>query len=147
VSILCQDDAFKELLHHYRTIVDAAYGDMHEDMAGMSRDAVNLIRDRMEDEPAEIPTTQLLDIAKMGADRTGHGPATQNTHLHIHAGLAQRLEAARKRVARMKDVTPVVPEGDTGLLGAPEGAEAPDKASGTGPANGADGGRTKEDEG
>ena len=36
------------------------------------------------------------------ADRTGFGPATKSTHLHLHANLAEKLEAARKRVEVMR---------------------------------------------
>ena len=124
VHMLMQDGAFKELVEHYRIVPDAIYADLHQRLSGLAVDAADEIDRRMvmdanreEGEPASISTGQLLNIVTIGADRTGFGPATKSTHLHIHAGLAARLDAARKRVAQLRDITP-------------------DKASGPGQANG-----------
>jgi hypothetical protein len=108
VSILKDDPAFKELVKFYTETVDAAYAGMHETLAGMSLDAALLLRERMEDTPEKMKTAELLEVAKLGADRTGHGPSsTQKVDVHI--GIGDRLEAARKRIAerdRMIDITP-----------------------------------------
>ncbi len=125
VSILIADEAFKDLLEHYRTVPEAAYADLHQRLAGMSIDAADEIsrrmdedREREEGDSPQLSTGQLMNILTIGADRTGYGPATKATHVHLHAGLAQRLEMARKRVAELRDITP------------------PDEASGPGQANG-----------
>lgn len=124
VHMLLQDEAFKELVEHYRIIPDAVYADLHQRLSGLSIDAADEIDRRMvedanrdEGEAPAISTSQLLNIVTIGADRTGFGPATKSTHIHIHAGLAARLDAARKRVAQLRDITP-------------------EKASGPGQANG-----------
>lgn len=126
VSILQADAAFKDLIEHYRAIPDAMYADLHQRLSGMSIDAADEITRRMEEdanrdegEQPQMSTGQLLNILTIGADRTGYGPATKSTHVHLHGGLAVRLEAARKRVAKMLDITP-------------------DNVSGTGSANGVD---------
>lgn len=102
VSILMGDKAFVELVTHYRKIPEAAFADMHERLAGLGTDAVEELRRRVEDQPEEVSTGQLLSIVTTAADRTGFGPQTKNLSLHVHANLADRLTAARKRVQAAK---------------------------------------------
>lgn len=107
IAILKADPTFRELVEFYRKEVDTAYVDLHEQLAGMAKDAIIVMRERLEDAPEELSDTKLLEMIKLGADRTGHGPSsTQNVNVHV--GLAEKLEAARKRVAERKmiDVTP-----------------------------------------
>lgn len=107
VSILQNDPAFRELVAFYREKVVEAYGDMHEQLAGMSMDAVVLIRERMEDQGDAIGLTTLVELAKMGADRTGHGPKS-TSDVNVNVNLASRLEEARKRLkSRTLELTAV----------------------------------------
>lgn len=103
ISILQADPTFKELVAFYRANVESKYADLHDRLAGMAVDAADILRDRMEDNPDELGDGTLLEVVKMGADRTGHGPSS--TNVQVNVGLAGRLEAARKRVALI-DVTP-----------------------------------------
>lgn len=98
VSILKNDAAFKELLNFYREGVDVAYAGLHEKLSGLASTALDELQDRMEDEPEKVSIGQLIELAKMGADRTGHGPQSSSTNLNVNVDLANRLEAARKRV-------------------------------------------------
>ena len=109
VGMLMRDTSFLELVEHYRTIPDALHADLHERLFGMSIDAADEITRRMEDDAnreegvdPKISLGQLREIVVVGADRTGFGPATKSTHLHLHANLAEKLDAARKRVALMR---------------------------------------------
>ena len=106
VSMLLADNSFKELVEHYRQLPDAHYADVAERLAGMSVDAIEELRRRLEEEPEELGTNQLVEITKLGADRTGYGPQSASLNVHVHSGLAEKLEAARKRVAKMRDITP-----------------------------------------
>lgn len=106
VSILKGDPTFKALVDFYREKVDAAYVGLHDTLAGMSLDAALVLRERLEDEPDKLKVDQLLDIVKMGADRTGHGPS-QKIEKNVNINLANRLEEARRRVReRIIDITP-----------------------------------------
>lgn len=111
VSILKGDPAFQELLAFYREDTDRAYRDMHERLAGLSRDAVDELHARLEEdmeaEEKKIGIGHLLEIAKMGADRTGHGPQSSQT-VNVNVGIAARLEAARRRVADRQASTAVI---------------------------------------
>ena len=104
VSILKADPAFQELLAFYRQNVTDKYLDMHGVLAGLSLDAAMELRERLEaDTQAEDKTLsvgQLIELTKMGADRTGYGP--QSSQLNVNVDLAGRLEAARKRVEQRR---------------------------------------------
>ncbi len=115
VSILQGDPTFQELLVFYRENVDAKYAQLHETLAGLSVDAAIELRERLENAPEDLTPGQLIEITKMAADRTGHGPST-TANVNINVGIAKRMEEARRRVAarRHSDVLDleVIPNGD-----------------------------------
>jgi hypothetical protein len=106
ISILKSDPTFRELVSYYERVVEDVYIETHARLAGISNTALDIINERMEDDPEKISMGQLIEVAKLGADRTGHGPtSTQNTNVNI--GFASRLEEARNRArTRMLDITP-----------------------------------------
>jgi hypothetical protein len=109
VSILKADPTFQDLVAFYREKVDAAYVDMHSTLAGLSLDAAQELRDRLEEEPEKISVGQLLEITKLGADRTGFGPkSTQDVNVNV--GLADRMQAARERAEARRRVIDITPE-------------------------------------
>jgi hypothetical protein len=75
---------------------------MYEKLAGMSSEAADLLRERMEEFPEEIADGTLLDMVKIGADRSGHGP--QSTNVNVNVNIADRLNAARKRIEATKQI-------------------------------------------
>jgi len=101
VSILQADPAFQELLAFYRQSVDTKYLDMHGVLAGLSLDAAMELRERLETdieaEEKKVSVGQLIELTKLGADRTGFGP--QSSQVNVNVDLAGRLQAARERVA------------------------------------------------
>lgn len=106
VSVLKADPTFQALLKFYRDAVEPHYADLHERLSGLSIDAVEELRGRLEDEPESVSTALLLDIATKGADRTGFGPTS--TQVSLTANLGDKLKLARERVRerRLKDITP-----------------------------------------
>lgn len=102
VSILLNDPTFKQLVEFYRKETQGIYRDMHEQMASLGVDAVAELQDRLETNPDSFETRDLLDVAKVMADRTGFGPTAKSVNLNINATLADRLAEARK-AARMDD--------------------------------------------
>ena len=112
VSVLQGDPAFKELIEFYRAKVDDAFDVTVEHMAGLTRDAILELRDRLEEAPDVFTNKELRELAATFADRSGHGPTSkQETNININLG--ERLEVARKRAlaARLdlaRDITPSV---------------------------------------
>lgn len=99
VSILKSDPAFKELLNFYRKDLDNTYRTLHEKLAGVASDAVDELSERLEEAPETLTTGQLMEVVKLGADRTGHGPSSSTTNVNVNVDMASKLEAARRRVA------------------------------------------------
>jgi len=106
VSILQADRAFKELIEFYRDADNERYVEHKVALAELGLDAVEEIRERLEDASDEVSLGQLMEIAKMALDRSGFGPSTK-TEVDVRVGLADRMTEARKRVAAMRDVTPI----------------------------------------
>lgn len=108
VSILQADPAFQELLEFYRQDVTTKYLDMHGVLAGLSLDAATELRERlegdMETDEKKISVGQLIELTKLGADRTGFGP--QSSQVNVNVDLAGRLQAARERVAMRRLMSP-----------------------------------------
>lgn len=102
ISILQDDPLFKDLVTFYKKDVDAQYLDMHERIAGLSVDALEELRQRLEEEPDSFSNGMLLDIMTKTADRSGNGPTSTSTQVNVNVNLADRLEAARKRVAEYR---------------------------------------------
>lgn len=105
VSILLSDPAFSELVEHYRKELAARYFDGHQVMAELHIDAAEELRERLEEAPEEFTAGQLMELLRSTADRTGLGPSTKQ-EVNVKIGLADRVAAARERVAKMRDVTP-----------------------------------------
>jgi hypothetical protein len=88
ISILKSDPTFKELLEFYRERTEAVFIDVVERLKLLSLDAVQELSDRLHDAGATIKTGDLIEIAKFGADRSGHGPLTK----HLEANLVLSAE-------------------------------------------------------
>lgn len=101
ISMIMDDPTFRELVNHYQADVQAQYIGMHERLAGLAEDAVEELRGRLEDDPGSIGISALIEMVKVGADRTGHGPQSNQT-VNVNIGIADRLAEARRRVAEAR---------------------------------------------
>ena len=70
VSILKNSPAFQELLALYRGEVTREFATVLDHMAGISRDALVILRDRMEDNEDRFSNNELMKIAVDFTDRT-----------------------------------------------------------------------------
>jgi hypothetical protein len=97
ISMLKDDPAFSNLVKFYQESKDQIFETMYEKLAGMSSEAADILRDRMEEQPDQLTDNTLVDLVKVGADRSGYGP--QSTNVNVNVNIADRLNAARKRLA------------------------------------------------
>jgi hypothetical protein len=111
VSILLSDPTFEELVAHYADLRKERYFDGLQVMAELHMDAVEEIRDRLENEPEEFTIGQLMELTKLTADRTGKGPSTK-TEVDVKVGLADRLQAGYARALAALGMRDVTPKGD-----------------------------------
>lgn len=96
ISILKSSPAFQELVAFYRESVDRQFVGVLDHMAGLSRDALLEIRDRLEDSPDAFSNKELLAIVNDMADRTG-APRKKEVEQTVTHNLGDRLEQARAR--------------------------------------------------
>jgi hypothetical protein len=108
VVILKNDPTFQNLIKLYQRDANTAAELFREEMGRAGLGAWKELNRRIEEEPEELGTTILKELAVAASDRLGHGPSS--TQVNVNVGLAARVEAGRKRVEahRMKDVTPEV---------------------------------------
>ena len=79
---LKHDPAFCELVTHYQGQVEDLYIDTHRRLAGFTNDAMEVLHERLLEEPQKIKTSDLKDLLTLGLDRTGFGPkSTVNTNI------------------------------------------------------------------
>lgn len=103
ISILKADPSFQELVSFYRSEKDLRDADVMARLSNLTLSAVSLLEDRLENDPDEIRTRELLDIATAGLDRSGHGPSSklQVTNLTLSKEDMEKLALS----AQEKNVT------------------------------------------
>jgi hypothetical protein len=94
ISILKADPTFVNLLEFYHDNVEQRFMDTIDAVAGMTRDAIMEMWDRIETEPEKIRYDQLLATAHLGLDRIGHGPSA--TNVQVNMDMAARMNMARR---------------------------------------------------
>jgi len=96
LSVIQQSPAFKELVSLYKREVDIEFGSVLETLAGLSKEALSEISDRLEEEPEQFSLKDLRETAAMGLNRTGF-PEAKSLETNLNVNFGTRLEAARKR--------------------------------------------------
>lgn len=96
VSVLKSDPAFSELVSFYREKVDVAFAETMDQLAGLNRDALLELRERIENEPEKFSNEELRKLLETSLDRSGYGP-THKQETTVNISLSEKLESARKR--------------------------------------------------
>lgn len=89
ISILLTDPLFITLVDEYRAEMKLAFADLAERMTNISLDAIEILHERLQDNPEAFSSDTLLDVVKAMADRTGHGPG-QNINVKHSADFIDR---------------------------------------------------------
>lgn len=96
ISVLKSSPAMQELINLYREDLEAEFTPIVETLIGVSKDALNRIRERLEEEGEKIPIRDLISTFEMGADRIGY-PRAKDVNTNINVNIGERLDAARRR--------------------------------------------------
>lgn len=104
LSVLLNAPAMRELVEMYRIQNGAAAEVIGERLKTVGLKAIDKIEDKLEAE--DLNAFELATIAKLGLDRSGHGPSStqhtiQETHLVDHAELARLNKEALQRSAEV----------------------------------------------
>lgn len=125
LSVLLGSPAMQELITLYRSNYIASSELMTERLHSLAGKAVDELHARMEETPGEIDVHALIAAAKLGLDRSGHGPTShqnirEEKHIFDHAELVSRDRAARNESKSRVVAPPALP--------APADAEADTEA-------------------
>jgi hypothetical protein len=82
ISVLKADPAFKELLAHYMKAGEAVNFDIRSRLEHLALDSIEVLQDRLDTEPEEFSAKELMDMAEMSMDRTGHGKSSTVRTVH-----------------------------------------------------------------
>lgn len=109
VSVLKRDPAFAELISFYRSSVDTEFAATMAQIAGLSKDILLELRERLENEPEGFTNRDLQGLLRDALDRSGYGPTS--TQVNLNADLGTKINEARQRakaarLAQIRDVTP-----------------------------------------
>jgi hypothetical protein len=89
INSLSRDPAFTALVADYQNEAKSVFADLAERMNDLSLDAIEILHERLQDNPEGFTIPVLLDLVKTFADRTGHGP-NQEVHLKMSTDLVDR---------------------------------------------------------
>lgn len=98
VSSLKADKTFQRLIAHYERELAPTFQIVGERLADLADGSLAVLADRLEDAPENFTVKELIEMAKLGADRSGFGP-TSTTKTEITLDYGDRMAAARARIA------------------------------------------------
>lgn len=96
LSVLQNSPAMRDLIQLYRKEVDAEFSQVFTQMRNLSADALGELQDRLETDPDDFSANQLMALAELALDRTGH-PRVKEHKSEVTVNLGDRLDAARER--------------------------------------------------
>lgn len=82
ISVLRADPAFQELLSHYENAEQEAWADVRKKAALVGMTAVEVLQDRLLENPDRVSTKDLVQVVQSGLDYGGHKPAQRSENLH-----------------------------------------------------------------
>ena len=77
ICILKKDPMFAELVSHYSAQRDASAVDMSARLRALALTSVEVMQERLEDDPDSMTMKELSTLAELGLDRTGFGKTTK----------------------------------------------------------------------
>lgn len=101
ISILKRDPSFRALIDTFAKLEDGLQADFMERTTTLTLTAINNLQEALEDDANPLPASMQLEIAKFGADRTGHAPTQKTFNVNANVDLGSRMSEARKRLAQV----------------------------------------------
>ena len=73
-----QDRSFKELVKYYGEQVQEVFVNVHERLAGLGLNTIEELQERLAEHPERFSHRELMELAELCFDRSGHGPTSTN---------------------------------------------------------------------
>ncbi len=104
LSILKNDPAFCELIEHYAQMEEQRQEDLAEKIKMVGTTALEILLERLDESPEDIPINQLMEIAANCFDRSGHG---------VQSKVDKRVLSATLDSETLAEIKTLVHKGDT----------------------------------
>jgi len=101
ISTLLQAPAMVQLVEHYRSNGNAAAQHIGENLRVVAGMSLERLREKVEMD--QLSNNELLAAAKLGYDRSGHGPSSSLHAIHEHHLVPPEEIAARHAAAKLRD--------------------------------------------
>lgn len=110
-----QDRAFRELVKYYQQQVGEVYVNVHERLAGLGLNTVEELQERLAVRPETFANRELMELAELCFDRSGHGPTSTNRAV-LAVLTSEDIERLKGEVARRQTGT-ITQVGGGAILG------------------------------
>lgn len=110
VSVLQTDPSFKALIEFYRAQREEQFIGAARKLAQVAETSLDILQDRLEDEPDKIGTGQLLAIIQTSTDRIGLGPTQKHEHLHAHLSSEDIAKLKREVLGSSAKLVELLPQ-------------------------------------
>jgi hypothetical protein len=135
ICILKKDPMVKELIAHYMGLRDRIVTDVGGRLESLSVTALEIIQERMLDDPDSLTMKDLQGVAELSLDRSGHGKQSVVANVNVSVQTLSAIKSQIEREHRGRvlsrsselevvdaDFTPVVhPEGEETAEGGASG--------------------------
>lgn len=83
ISILLNDPAFTDIVEAYKKDMKTLFVDVQDRLNGLTIDALDILKERLDEAAEGFTNNQLLEVLKQTADRSGNGPTSTTKHDHL----------------------------------------------------------------
>lgn len=108
ISVLKQNPAMIQLVEFYRSPKGETAKLIGEQLRTVANMSLEIAQNRLENDPDKITITELTGLAKLGFDRSGHGPQSTVHNVTEHRIVAAEELIELNREARRRDSAKIV---------------------------------------
>jgi hypothetical protein len=124
ISVLKNNPSMIELVNFYRSPKGETAKVIGENLRTVASMSLEIAQKRLENDPDKITISELTGLAKLGFDRSGHGPQSTVHNVTEHRLVATEELIALNKEARRRDSAKIVdPSTVRNLLPAPQEIE------------------------
>lgn len=111
ISTIQGDPAMNDLIAYYKTQVEEIFIDVHSRLAALGLTTIEELQARITENPNDFSARELMELATLTLDRSGHGPTAKVKHDHnftISSDTIARIkaESAERTQGTVRSIDP-----------------------------------------
>jgi len=120
ISVLKSDPQFQELVEHYKELESEAHtlsrADFHQRLASLGFDSIEVLHQKIVENPDSISAGELIKVVEAVADRTGHGKTSTVNNNNVTTTLTASELADLREAQAAREANTLAPENRSALL-------------------------------